>query len=112
MMEPALHNDWHPDLKAWARVHSYSKNGEFKGRLEIVDSLTEILISPPTEHEPGVDNLWQQHWNKVMWGNQLELDQADAAAMTTARAQAGQTEKDVARIAFGFRGQNCPEKVP
>ena len=93
IMEPALDNEWHPDLKAWARVHYYSENGEFKGRLEIVDSLKDILMSPPTEREPGVENLWQQHWNKVMWGNQLELDQADAAAMTTARAQAGQTGK-------------------
>ena len=33
IMEPAFDNDWHPDLKAWARVHYYSENGEFKGRL-------------------------------------------------------------------------------
>ena len=50
-------------------------------------------MSPPTEREPGVENLWQQHWSKVMCGNQMELDQADAAAMTTARAQASQTGK-------------------
>ena len=68
-MEPKQDQDWREDIVAWARIHCFAEDGEFKGRLEIVEPLKAILMSLPNEREPGVDTLWHERSNKVLWGN-------------------------------------------
>ena len=91
VMAPVQDQDFHEDITAWARVHYFEENGEFKGRLEIVEELKNILMSPAQERTSETTTLWQEHWNKVMWGNQMELDLLDAQSIQAARAQAANT---------------------
>ena len=91
IMAPVQGQEFQEDITAWARVHYFEENGEFVGRLEIVEELKNILMSPAQERAPETTTLWQEHWNKVMWGNQMELDLADAQAVQIAKAQAGTT---------------------
>ena len=91
VMAPVQDQEFHEDITAWARVHYFEENGEFKGRLEIVEELKNILMSPAQEKTPETTTLWQEHWNKVMWGNQMELDLLDANAIKAAKAQAANT---------------------
>ena len=93
VMAPQQDQEFHEDITAWARVHYFQENGEFKGRLEITEELKQILMSPANEKSPEVDTLWQEHWNKTMWGNQMELDIADSMAISAAKAQAANTGK-------------------
>ena len=59
------------------------------GRLEVVKELMAIMESPPTETTTQEPNLWCEQWNKFMWGNQYELDQAESIAVLQAKASAG-----------------------
>ena len=81
--------DFKEDIVAWARLYYFDDEGEFKGRLEVTRDLEKVLMSPPSETTTLEDTLWAQMWNKVQWGAQYELDQAEAAAFAKARAEAG-----------------------
>ena len=93
LMAPTQGEDFQEDLKAWARLFYYEDNGEFKGRLEVAKDLEKILMAPPTETTAPESSLWAQMWNKVQWGNQWELDQAESAAITAARSDAAVSGK-------------------
>ena len=93
LMEPVQGTDFKSDIIAWARLFYFEENGEFKGRLEVCKDLEKILMAPPTETTTLDPNLWSQMWNKIQWGNQYELDQAESAAMAKARSDANLTGK-------------------
>ena len=88
LMSPTQGDDFKEDITAWARLFYFEENGEFKGRLEVSKDLETILMSPPTETTTQEPHLWAQMWNKLQWGNQWEIDQAEAAAVAKARAEA------------------------
>ena len=51
----------------------------------------DILEGRPVDQNATEHTLWQEQWNKLLWGPELELDQAEAA--TKAKSQAGLTGK-------------------
>ena len=89
LLEPKQGDDFKEDIQAWARLFYYEEDGQFVGRLEVVKELMTIMESPPTETTTQEPNLWCEQWNKFMWGNQYELDQAEATAVLQAKASAG-----------------------
>ena len=93
LMEPVDGDEFKADIKAWARLFYFEDNGEFKGRLEVVRDLERLLMAPPTETTAPEANLWAQMWNRVQWGPQYELDQAEAAAISKARSEAAPSGK-------------------
>ncbi|CAE7236382.1 unnamed protein product [Symbiodinium sp. CCMP2592] len=76
--------DFQEDFTAWARLHYFEKDGKFQGRLEVTEELAQILNAPAAVPTADATNLWQEHWYKVLWGNQLELDLADRQTTTQA----------------------------
>ena len=85
LMAPKQGSDYQEDITAWARLFYFEEEGEFRGRLEVVKELSDLLMSPPTETTTQEPNLWAEQWNKVMWGPQFELDQAEAQTMAAAK---------------------------
>ena len=91
ILSPVQDADFHEDITAWARLHYYQSEGEFRGRLEVVQQLRrDILEGRPIDQNA---TLWQEQWNKLLWGPQLELDKAEAASFAQAITQAGLTGK-------------------
>ena len=88
LLAPKQGDDFQEDITAWARIFYFEENGEFQGRLEIVKELAAILMGPPTESTAAETTLWAEQWNRVMWGAQYELDQAEAKAVADAKSQA------------------------
>ena len=86
LLQPIEGQDFKDDIVAWARLFYFEDQGEFKGRLEITKDLEKILMSAPTETTTLETTLWSQKWNQIQWGAQYELDQAEAAAVSKARA--------------------------
>ena len=86
LLQPMEGQDFKDDIVAWARLFYFEDQGEFKGRLEITRDLEKILMAAPTETTTLETTLWSQKWNQIQWGAQYELDQAEAAAMSKARA--------------------------
>ena len=54
----------------------------------VVKELSLIAGSAPTETTTQEPSLWCEQWDKFMWGNQFELDQAESAAVAQAKAKA------------------------
>ena len=93
LLEPKVGDDFQEDITAWARLYYFQENGEFKGRLEVVQALQDILQSKPSDHNSTEPTLRSEQWKKVLWGAQFELDQADAAAFQAARSNAAVSGK-------------------
>ena len=89
LLEPTQDDSFKEDIVAWARLFYFEDEGEFKGRLEVTRELEKILMSPPTETTTLETTLWAQMWNKIQWGAQYEIDQAESATMAKARAELG-----------------------
>ena len=47
----------------------------------------------PTEVDAQTTSLWDEQWFQTLWGNHLELDQADAAAFAAAKHTAASSGK-------------------
>ncbi|CAE7529537.1 unnamed protein product [Symbiodinium pilosum] len=60
----------------------------FELRLEVVKELSQIMQSPPSETTTPETTMWAEQWNRIMWGAQYELDQAEAQAVAAAKSQA------------------------
>ena len=52
-----------------------------------------ISWSRPVDQNAREETLWQEQWNKLLWGPQLELDKAEAASFAQAKTQAGLSGK-------------------
>ncbi|CAE7869975.1 unnamed protein product [Symbiodinium microadriaticum] len=89
LLEPKQDSEFHEDVKAWARLFYSEINGRFSGRLEIVADLQAIVMSPPSEAGSTEDSLWNEQWNRLMFGPQRELDAMEAQAFKAAGAEAG-----------------------
>ena len=88
LLAPKDGDDIQEDITAWARLFYYEENGEFQGRLEVVKELSQIMQSPPSETTTPETTMWAEQWNRIMWGAQYELDQAEAQAVAAAKSQA------------------------
>ena len=97
LMEPAADLEFKEDAKAWARLFYSSENGKFVGRLEVTQELFQVLNSAPTTPHPEHETLWMQQWNAMVWGSSFELDQAEAASYTQAKAESGTTGKGISK---------------
>ena len=95
LMQPVPERDFRADHTAFARLFYEEKEGTYKGRLEIVRELASILQSAPTTRESGVENLWQEKWNDLVWGSQWEYDQAEKELYRQAKASAHTASKGV-----------------
>ena len=93
IFSPVQDADFHEDITAWARLHYYQSEGEFRGRLEMVQELRDILEGRPIDQSNTEETLWQEQWNKLLCGPHLELDKAEAASFAQAKTQAGLTGK-------------------
>lgn len=79
VMEPQTTRNFDGQATAWARLHYVQKDAELRGRLEVVPDLLTLLNSFARD-STGEQTVWQQCWAKTMFGNQLELDDADRMA--------------------------------
>ena len=77
-----------PDATAWARLYYHEVNGEFRARLEMTQELFSVLQTTPLDKNATEETLWQEHWNKVIWGNQYAIDQAESEVVAAAKTQA------------------------
>ena len=93
LLEPQSDAEFNPEVKAWARLFYSNVDGNFRGRLEVVEDLKKIVMSPPSEQGAIEDTLWAEQWNALMWGPQHELDRTESAAFQTAKAAAAVTGK-------------------
>ena len=69
------------------------QGGAFKGRLEVSAEFARIMQSPATTLTPNDENgsnesLWNEKWNEVIWGPQLEMDQMESQAYSQAKSEA------------------------
>lgn len=94
LMEPRDDRNFAPDMKAWARLFYHESNGDFVARLEMTQELYNILqTTPPSSMDSRDDTLWSACWNRVIWGSQYELDQAEAEVVAKARTESHGTGK-------------------
>ena len=88
LLEPKQDSDFHEDAKAWGRLFYSEFGGSFPGRLEIVKELEYIVLSSPSEPGSTEGTLWNEQWNRFIFGPQCELDAMEAQTFNTARADA------------------------
>ena len=88
LLELQADAEFKSDIKAWARLFYSNVDGNFRGRLEVVEDLKRIVMSPPSEQGSPEDTLWAEQWNVLMWGPQHELDRAEETLCKTAKAAA------------------------
>lgn len=70
--------------------------GTFIGRLEVTATLLDLLNQKTGESTAGEEQtVWQQCWFRTMFGNQLELDEADRMAVQQAARSAKGTGKGI-----------------
>ena len=88
IMAPTEDRDFSPDHTAWARLFYEQSGGSFKARLEVSREFASILTGPPQVPGKGEESFWSECWNNVIWGSQLEHDDAERAAYHTAKLEA------------------------
>ena len=93
LLEPSKDGEYNPAVTAWARLFYTADEAGFKGRLEIVEELERVLMSPPSEVGNEAKNLWEEQWFSVMWGPQHELDLTEHTAYNKAKADANLSSK-------------------
>ena len=85
VMAPTDSQDFNPDRTAFARLFYEEQGGAVKGRLEVSAVFARIMQSSATTLTPNDENgsnesLWNEKWNEVIWGPQLEMDQMESQA--------------------------------
>ena len=95
IMKPMDEREFVPDHTAYARLFYEEVDGTFQGRLEVVNELAAILQSTPQGEAHGEESLWNQQWNLIQWGTQLELDEAEKRVYDNAKQQCITTGKGV-----------------
>ena len=88
LMAPAQSRDFKADATAWARLHYAEEDGSFVGTLEITPQLNSIMQSPPNEFGATEGSLWEQMWNRIIWGSQYDLDRIEDQARHSAEQDA------------------------
>ena len=98
VMSPQSVRAFDPQAEACARLHYVQDScGTFTGRLEVTATLLDLLNQKTGESSAGEEQtVWQQCWFRTMFGNQLELDEADRMAVQQAVRSAKGTGKGIA----------------
>ena len=79
-MQPTEDRDFRPDRIAWARLWYEEQGGTFAARLEVHTDFAKILLGAAQDASSGEESLWNEMWNSIMWGSQMELDKAEKEA--------------------------------
>ena len=95
IMKPMDEREFVPDHTAYARLFYEEVDGTFQGCLEVVNEFAAILQSTPQGEAHGEESLWNQQWNLIQWGTQLELDEAEKRVYDNAKQQCITTGKGV-----------------
>ena len=97
VMSPQSVRAFDPQAEACARLHYVQDTcGTFIGRLEVTATLLDLLNQKTGESTAGEEQtVWQQCWFRTMFGNQLELDEADRMAVQQAARSAKGTGKGI-----------------
>ena len=96
IMAPQTVRAFDPQAVACARLHYFEKDGVFRARLEIADSLWAACEATPPVGSAETC-MWNYSWNKVVFGVQSEIDAADKAA-TEAAMKAAYASGHSARV--------------
>ena len=96
IMAPQTVRAFDPQAVACARLHYFEKDGVFRARLEIADSLRAACEATPPEGSAETC-MWNYNCNKVVFGVQSEIDAADKAA-TEAAMKAAYSSGQSARL--------------
>lgn len=89
VMDPQTNRDFEPQMTACCRLHYVQTDGTLQGRLEVTPSLLELMNTKSTRGDAEDQTIWQFCWSSVMYGNQIELDDADRLAVEKSKHVAG-----------------------
>lgn len=77
IMQPQVRSSFDDQAEALCRLHYSEQDGTLKGVLEVTPELMDVMNTTPLNE---TETRWHSSWNKVVWGTQYELDQADKLA--------------------------------
>ena len=79
ILSPVQDAEFYEDITAWARLHYFQSEREFRGCLEVVQELRDILEGPPVETPRSLP---------------VQLEKAQAASAAAAKTSLSSLEKE------------------
>ena len=86
IMQPQVRSQFDSQAEAFCRLRYEEQQGTVVGILEVTQELMEIMNSSAGD---GPQTCWHKSWNKIVWGTQYELDQADKQLLERGNVKGG-----------------------